>query len=279
MGREGAAVRAAVPFVSPPSRARRRGARYFDLATRAGSTRLVLDHRLERGAGPPPASSRAPILSPPGPRSDPTSTGFAKPTLAEQPLNSVAEIRERLPLIELLDRNGNVSQRWIAERMGIALTRVNRLIRDLVREGMLKVEDEDARPFAYRLTPSGRTYRRQLKHTHDHSVVGSFRQVQRRIHRSLADVAGEGVRRVAFYGAGEIMEVAYPLATEVGLHVVTVVDDDPARHGRRTDGVLVEAPVHLRSQVPDAIVITSFRHAEEILRRIEADGEARIVEL
>lgn len=78
----------------------------------------------------------------------------------------------------------------------------------------------------------------------------------------------QGARRVAFYGAGDVMEVAYPIALATGLDVVAIVDDAPAKHGHRRWGLEVGPPAAALDASPDALVITTFVHADEILDRM-----------
>lgn len=172
-----------------------------------------------------------------------------------------------LQVLEALDGAGHVSQRRVAELLGMPPSRVNRIIRTLVQTGRVRVADEAVRPYAYRLTPAGRRYLNELSYDHYATVVGRFRQVQGRIRARLAEIRSKGIERVAFYGAGEVMEVAYPLAREIGLDVVGVVDDDPTKHGRR-DGFAVGPSAAISGWRIDAVVITTLRHTDEIRRRV-----------
>jgi FlaA1/EpsC-like NDP-sugar epimerase len=169
------------------------------------------------------------------------------------------------------------SQRTVAQGVGLATSRV-RIIHSLMRAGYVEVADEAVRPFAYRITPSGRAYLQELSYDHYAAVVGRYREVQARIRARLHDVRTRGVRRVVLYGAGEVMEMAYPLAVEAELEVVGVVDDDSAKQGRR-DGIEVVSPARLTDVAPDAVVVTTLRHRDQIRRRLAGDPSIRVVEL
>jgi hypothetical protein len=77
------------------------------------------------------------------------------------------------------------------------------------------------------------------------------------------------VERVFFYGAGDIMEATHRVATRVGLRVVGVVDDDPTKHGLRKGGLVVGPPSAINRLEPDAVLITTLRHAEEIQLKMD----------
>jgi DNA-binding MarR family transcriptional regulator len=183
-------------------------------------------------------------------------------------------------VLEGLDGAGHVSQRQLAEEVGLALSRVNRIIRSLVTDGYLRVHDQRVRPFAYALTDAGRDHLRRLSHARYDAIITDFLHVRRRIVDRMGSLRRDGVRRVALCGAGDILEVTRPLARAKGLEVVAVVDDDPRQQGTRRGRLTVGAPESLVAVAPEAVVITSFRHADRIRERLENGlAGARVVEL
>ncbi len=172
-------------------------------------------------------------------------------------------------MLEELDRCANVSQRSLAERLGTGASRINRQIREFLEAGHVEVVDAGVKPFAYRLTREGREYRQRLSHQHYRSVLGDLRDVRDRITRRLRDIQRGGVRRVVFYGSGDVMEVTYPLAKSLGLDVVGLVDDDESKHGSAKGSMVIGPPNSINELEPDAVVITTFRHAGEIRGKID----------
>jgi DNA-binding MarR family transcriptional regulator len=171
-----------------------------------------------------------------------------------------------LQVLKALDGAGHISQRSLADALGMAASRVNRIIRSLVDGAHVEVTDEGLRPFAYKLTKTGQAYLQELSYDHYATAVGRFREVQERIATRLTQIKEQGVERVVLYGAGEVMEVTYPLACNIGLEVVGVVDDDPGKQGD-ADLFKVAAPNQIIRLAPDAVVITTFRHADQIRTR------------
>ena len=188
----------------------------------------------------------------------------------------VAELA-RLRVMDEVERAGNISQRALARRLGMAVGAVNRHIQFLIRQGYLQIVDLAVRPFAYRLTAAGRAYRQWMRQVEYERVAGSYREMEERIARRLRELRAKGVERVVFYGAGVVMEVTRPIAESVGLTVTGVVDDDPAKQGREKDGLEVLAPHSLERFDPQALVITTFRHAREIRRRLSPALGSRVL--
>jgi len=181
------------------------------------------------------------------------------------------ELRElRQQLIVELQRGSNVSQRALARRLGVAVGTVNRLLSDMVEAGYVQVFNRDVRPFAYRVTDDGQRYQRRLGLEHYSWVLGSLHRLEQRIRAKLLELRSRGVERVVFYGAGDVMEATNRVASGVGLQVVGVVDDDPTKHGLRKGSLVVSAPSAINELEPDAVLITTLRHAEEIQLKMDA---------
>ena len=62
-------------------------------------------------------------------------------------------------IFKLIEANPNISQRELAQEMGVSLGKANYCLRALVQKGLLKMENfrqhENKRAYAYLLTPSG----------------------------------------------------------------------------------------------------------------------------
>lgn len=138
-----------------------------------------------------------------------------------------------LSILEV-QRGSNISQRTLADRLGMAVGAVNGMCMTSSRPAASK-PNRGVRPFAYRLTHCGKRYRRRLSHEHYSWVLGNLRAIEQRISSVLGELKRRGVTRVVFYGAGEVMEATCRVSQAVGLQVVGVVDDDATKHGRSVD--------------------------------------------
>jgi len=174
----------------------------------------------------------------------------------------------RLLMVEL-QRGSNVSQRSLARRLGVAVGTVNRILNELAAAGYVDVFDRGVRPFAYRLTGEGERYQRQLSLEQYSTALHSLRRHEERIRAVLHGVKDRGMRRVVFYGAGEVMDATCRVAREVGLEVIGAVDDDPTKQKVQRSGIVIGSPQAINHLKPDAVLITTFRHAEEIQLKID----------
>ena len=175
---------------------------------------------------------------------------------------------KELSLLEELGRERRLSQRELAQRLGVSVGFLNRCLQQLVENGYVRVADRSVRPFAYRVTREGEQYRQALKYDDYEHVVARYLEVEQRIRRRLGALRRRGIRRVVCYGAGEILDVALTSARAVGLEVAGAVDDDVRKQGTRRDDVRILAPSALAELDPEAVIITTFRHARLIRERI-----------
>lgn len=182
-----------------------------------------------------------------------------------------------LAVLDEIERKPRVSQRELANLTGVSLGLVNRLLGALLAKRYLEIAEDGARPFKYRVTLDGQQYRRELVHHQYRSVVNSVKEIQARILRGLRELAGKGVTRVVFYGAGEVMELTKPLAESAGFDILGIVDDNPKLQGSTKAGFVVQTSQALRELSPDAVVVTTFRYAGHIETRLKQLRLGRVV--
>lgn len=59
------------------------------------------------------------------------------------------------------------------------------------------------------------------------------------------------------------------LVRAIGLQLVGLVDNDPEKHGTIRGDLIISALSLINDLAPAAVVITTFRHASELLHRID----------
>src|SRR5204863_9462867 len=112
------------------------------------------------------------------------------------------------------------------------------------------------------------------------NTVHLYTQTREQIRSSLSrissrcDADAAGQKRIVFYGAGDVAEIAYVSLQTTDLTLVGVIDD------RRT-GQFFQLPICPSEQLAAGtigavpyghVVVTSLRHADKIRARIEGRG-------
>lgn len=181
-------------------------------------------------------------------------------------------------ILQAIASGERVTQRSLSTHLGVALGLTNLLVRRLVAKGYVKMAGMGTRHIRYLMTAAGwealgHATRQSLENT-----VHLYTQTREQIRTSLSGVSercetdAAGQKRVVFYGAGDVAEIAYVSLQSTDLTLVGVVDDH--RTGRFFD-VEICRPEQLSANalggVPFAhVVVTSVRHAETIRARLDA---------
>jgi DNA-binding MarR family transcriptional regulator len=190
----------------------------------------------------------------------------------ERDLEILTAIEEGLPL----------TQRALAERLGVALGLCNLYLKRLARKGCIKIVEFPRKPAArkrlrYLLTPRGMAEKTRLTYEHMAYSLDLYRRARRTLRQSLGGLADGGAKRIALCGTGEAAEVAYLTLKELGLEPVGVFGAD----GGLFLGYPVQPLAGLGSVDLDAVIVATFDRPEPSLAELGRLGVApsRIVTL
>jgi DNA-binding MarR family transcriptional regulator len=138
------------------------------------------------------------------------------------------ESRRDLQLLEALDQDNTVTQRTLAMRLGIALGLTNLYLKRLVRKGYVKCATVPPNRLIYSLTPRGVARKARLTYEFMKYSLDFYRDARRHLRGTLMPVAARK-QRVAIYGTGDAAELVFLLLKDMGLDLVAIFGDDPAR--------------------------------------------------
>ena len=142
-----------------------------------------------------------------------------------------------LGILEALAEEPSLSQRELAKRAGLSLTRAHFVLKRLAEKGLIKVKNVAASNhklgYLYLLTPQGIEEKARLTHAFMHRTAAQYQgmvdRLERAVERGLLQVERNGSPvRVAIVGEGPLREVLQDL-----LHlrddVICVPELDAAR--------------------------------------------------
>ncbi len=176
-------------------------------------------------------------------------------------------------LLQAIATGERLTQRSLAREMGVAVGLTNLLIRRLVGKGYVRVANMGAKHVRYLMTPAGWEALASATRASLQNTVHLYTQTREHIRDSLATISGQCVgvdKRIVFYGAGDVAEIAYVSLQNTDLALVGVVDD--TRTGRFFN-VEISSPDLLTSEtiagVPYShVVVTSLGAADAILQKL-----------
>ncbi|MDD5310550.1 MAG: winged helix-turn-helix transcriptional regulator [Candidatus Omnitrophica bacterium] len=183
------------------------------------------------------------------------------------------EDMRNLQLLEEISRDSTASQRKLSERLGVALGVTNACLKKMAKKGYIKVKGINHKRISYFLTPEGFSEKTRLTYHFLEYTVHYYINLKKNLSEKLDFISKQGVKRVVFYGAGDVMEVAFVISNEANIELLGIVDDDKAKQGTKKFNFTIGGAETIRDLKPDAIIITSMRYKDEILKRISADEE------
>ena len=250
-------------MVSPESR-RNSSAAAGPMVVRRGSTGRRVPGRAIRGAPRPPGRAADGVEGTEGTRC------FVDPRAPLRYYVHAVNDRLLLDLLGAIAENHGTTQRDLSARLGIALGLTNALIKRLARKGHIKIMPVSPRRVKYLLTPKGILEKRRLTYSYVQFSVGYYRDLRARLSALFDRLAAEGARRVAFYGAGEVAEIALICSHGTPLELVAIVDDRPA--GKTMLGRPVGSLPDLRGVALDALILTAPVPPERLTERFAQCG-------
>lgn len=163
-----------------------------------------------------------------------------------------------------------VSQRALARDLGVALGLTNLLLRRLARKGWIRIVRVKPNRLLYFITPVGLQEKARMSREYFRRSVTFYAETRDRIRQSFDQLTAQQVRRIVFFGAGEVAEVGYVCLAETALTLVGVVDDERVKpfFGMPVRRVEELAPDELAGSPYDCVAVMSFAEPDAIRRRL-----------
>lgn len=159
-----------------------------------------------------------------------------------------------------------VSQRELAQRLGIALGLVNSYLKNFVARGYIRIRNYPRNRYSYLLTPAGMAEKARLAYQHVNYFTSLYTVTRQEYLELFRGLAARGIREVAFCGIDEVAEIAWLSLQEAGLELTAVLDD--SRAGETFMGRPV-AEVAAANILPARhVVITSLKRCEPLLQHL-----------
>jgi Mn-dependent DtxR family transcriptional regulator len=167
-----------------------------------------------------------------------------------------------LLLLDELSRNGEVTQRDLSKRLGIALGLVNSYIKNLALKGYITIADIPPKRYAYLITPKGFIEKSRLAFQHLHNFNNLYRIARQDFQTLFHSLNRYNVKKLVFCGADELAEIAYITLQEYELELIAVVDTEKKNTNFFNHSI---RPLEdLKSIDFDRVLITSFLRGKEL---------------
>lgn len=129
-----------------------------------------------------------------------------------------------LEILSAIEQRSDVSQRHLADRLGVALGLANSYLRRCVRKGLVKIRHAPANRYLYYLTPKGFAEKSRLTGEYLLASFDLYRKAGSSF-EALFEICGRcGIRRVIFAGVSELAEIALLRAQDHTVEIAGTYD-------------------------------------------------------
>jgi len=183
-------------------------------------------------------------------------------------------VERELEILTAIEEGTPLTQRALAQRLGVALGLTNLYLKRLAGKGFIKIREFPIKPYAgkrlrYVLTPKGAGEKARLTYEYIGHSLSLFRRTRDNLREAMGQLGQNGMKRIALCGAGEAAELAYLTLKEFGLEPVGIFAGDGG-------GQFLGLPVQPLSELPtadvDGIVIATFDKPDQHLAALSRMG-------
>jgi DNA-binding MarR family transcriptional regulator len=179
-----------------------------------------------------------------------------------------------LEILTAIGEGAPVTQRALAQQLGVALGLANLCLKRLAGKGFIKIAEFPSKPAArkrlrYVLTPKGMAEKSRLSYEYMAYSLRLFRRTRGHLRETMARFHQGGMKRFALCGVGEAAELAYLTLREFGLEPVGVFD---VAAGGQFLGFPVRALADLSPDEVDGVIVATFDRPEQRVAELTGLG-------
>ncbi|MBT5434172.1 MAG: winged helix-turn-helix transcriptional regulator [Alphaproteobacteria bacterium] len=186
------------------------------------------------------------------------------------------EATEEQAIRQILDRievDDEISQRDLADELGVALGMVNAYMKRCVRTGLIKIQQAPRRRYKYYLTPQGFAEKSRLTAQYLRDSFGALRRGLSSFDRLYADLEANGVKRIVLCGDDEMLEMGILGVLSTEIEVVAVFN--PLGPSHEVRGVPAADPAN--PPEVDRWVLAVLKNGNEALDALREVVDDRLI--
>jgi len=137
------------------------------------------------------------------------------------------ETKQEQMTLEVLDavgRKSDISQRHLAQELGVALGLANSYLKRCVRKGLIKISDAPANRYLYYLTPKGFSEKSRLTARYLKNSFSFYREAGDSCLQAYAQCKQNGWEKVILCGVSDLAEIAILRSYDAEIDVVGIYD-------------------------------------------------------
>ena len=140
--------------------------------------------------------------------------------------NKQKEDTATLEILQVIENHKDVTQRHLADSLGVALGLANSYLKRCVRKGLIKVKQAPANRYLYYVTPKGFAEKSRLTTEYLSNSFDFYRKASNSCSRIFNTCNEHDYKYVLLCGVSELAEIGFLRASEHTVNVVGFFDRD-----------------------------------------------------
>ena len=176
-------------------------------------------------------------------------------------------------ILDLIEKNKNITQREIAETVGVAVSMVNAYLDDYEKKKFIRRRYITTKTIEYYVTKSGVERIRLLSIGYLNHSLKIYNSAKENISGFLSEVIENGFYNILLYGAGEVAEILLQtiiLSKGISPNVIGIIDDDQLKHNSSLLDTKI-LPFEMIDKIEhDGILISSYTNKSAIMKKLNS---------
>ena len=191
-------------------------------------------------------------------------------------LNPSPDFRE-MSILRAVTKNPAISQQRLSQISGVVPSMINRYLNDFESKGYIKKIGENRRNMKYILTETGKFRLQFLTISYLREIAKLYSQSREIFGKVLDKLLLEDYKKPLLYGAGIIGSILFDILRTEGIEPIGYVDDSETKQGNMFHGLHVYCPEEAKILQYDVVIVSSFRHADNIVKNATQAGLKNIM--
>ena len=174
-------------------------------------------------------------------------------------------------ILDLIDKNPRVTQRFLSERIGSSVSMINTYIDEYEKKEYLVRYYISNKQVEYIITKKGKERKKLLNMSYLKSSHSIYVSAKENILSYLNLIIEKGFRNIFLYGAGEIAEIILNVVTEdkaIPINILGIIDDDSNKITKKLVNYEIFSTNQLFETIHDGVLVSSFAHKKEIYNNL-----------
>lgn len=174
-------------------------------------------------------------------------------------------------ILDLIEKNKDITQREISESIGVAVSMVNNYLDDYERKGFIKRKYRSTKTVEYFVTKKGVERKKLLNINYLNASLKVYKSARENIVMFLNQVIEKGFKNILLYGAGEVAEIILDVIQNdknIPLKVIAIIDDDVNRQNEMIISIPIISRDDIKNYEYDGILVSSYKHHEVIRKNL-----------